>query len=68
MRKYNAEIADVQVRRSQAISPAEALRHLHDIDAGTAPEEPGGDRVVARELIGEAYENGRGVPQDYAAA
>jgi tetratricopeptide (TPR) repeat protein len=61
-----AELQEARNRRAQLASGnyAEQLNALRKIESGEAPEMPGVDREVAREQIGEFYENG----QDYAAA
>jgi TPR repeat protein len=65
--KAMAELQDAQKKREPAVYSKE-LQLLRAIDAGQVPEQPGMSRAAAQEMLGEFYQNGSGVQQDYAAA
>ena len=68
MQKSKAELEDVNKKRTAAQAPGN-MQRLRAIAVGAAPEGQSGlTRAAAAEMLGEYYEKGLGVPQDYALA
>jgi hypothetical protein len=68
MQKSKAELEDVNKKRMAAQAPGN-MQRLRAIAVGSAPEAQSGlTRAAAAEMLGEYYEKGLGVPQDYAVA